>query len=123
MKPSTYFTAAGILGAAFGMVFALFADEALPLYGLPVTPSMVLEGRYFGSALFGLGALGYVMRNARDAALVRKALLAVMLGATVGAVVSLMGMLTQVLGPLGWSSFAIYVLLIAFGAMSLKSEN
>jgi hypothetical protein len=123
MKPSTYFTAAGILGVAFGLVFALFAEQALPLYGLPVTPGMVLEGRYFGSALLGLGALGYVMRDAHDAVLVRKALLAVMLGAAVGAVVSVIGMLTHVLGPLGWSSAAIYVLLIAFGAASLKSAN
>ena len=84
---------------------------------------MVLEVRYFGSGLFGLGALGYVMRDARDAVLVRRALLAIMLGAAVGAVVSVIGMLTQVLGPLGWSSVAIYVLLIAAGAVSLKSVN
>jgi hypothetical protein len=112
MGPNTVFLAGGILGLVFGLSFLLVPATVLPLYGLSTDPATVLMSRFFGVALFHLGMLLYLLRDIRDVASQRALVTAGVAGSAAGAAVGLMGVLGGLVNALGWSTVAIYALLL-----------
>jgi hypothetical protein len=121
MKVSTYLSVLGILAIAFGLAFLLAASIALPLYGLPADPPNVIQARYFGSALAGLGFLAWFIRSVNEPSTQRGALIACAIGTGLGLIVSLWGLVDKVLGPLAWSSVVIYGALLLAGLYCLMA--
>ncbi len=120
MKVSTYLSVFAWLSFVFGAGFLLLTSTMLPMYGLPVDPAHLVQGRYFGAALFGGGLLPWFLRNTQDRSTQRSALLACAIGAALGLIVSIWGLVDKALGPLGWSSVVIYGLLMVLAAYLLR---
>ena len=112
MRPNTVFLAGGVLGLAFGLSFLLVPATVLPFYGVPVEPSTVLMSRFFGVALFHLGMVLYLLRDVRDTATQRALATAGVAGSAAGLAVALIGVLGGLVNALGWSTVAIYALLL-----------
>ena len=112
MRPSNVFLAGGVLAIAFGLSFLLVPGMVLPMYGAPADPATVLMSRFFGVALLQVGLMLYLLRETRDAATQRVAALAGVVGSIAGLGVALMGVLGGLVNALGWSTVAIYALLL-----------
>jgi hypothetical protein len=122
MRTNTVFLAAGILGLAFGVSFLLIPATVLPLYGVAPDAATVLMSRFFGVALVHLGLALYLIREVRDPDTVRALALAGIVGSACGAVVALLAVLGGVTNALGWSTVAIYALLLLGYAVCLKGQ-
>lgn len=123
MKVSTYLSILGILAIVFGIGFLVAAPVTLPMYGLPSDPPNVLQARYFGSALAGLGFIAWLIRNTAEPPIQRGALVASAIGSALGLIVSIWGLIDKVLGPLGWSSVVIYGALLIGSLYCLSASK
>jgi len=69
-----------ILAIAFDIGCLLAAPMTLPMYGLPADPPNVIQPRYFGSALAGLGFLAWLIRGVNEPSIQRGSLIACAMG-------------------------------------------
>lgn len=121
MRPTTLFLSAGVLALVFGLGFLLAPATVLPVYGASTDPATVLMSRFFGVALVQLGLTLYLMREVREVAAIRAIAVGGIVGSIFGALVALMGVLSGVTNALGWSTVAIYVLLL-LGYASVRGQ-
>jgi len=112
MRPSNVFLAGGVLAIAFGLSFLLVPAMVLPMYGAATDPATLLMSRFFGVALLQVGLMLYLLRETRDAATQRVTALAGAVGSVAGLLVALMGVMGGVVNALGWSTVAIYAVLL-----------
>jgi hypothetical protein len=85
------------------------------MYGAPTDAATVLMSRFFGAALLQVGLMLYFLRETRDGATQRSTALAGVVGSVGGLAVALMGVMGGVVNALGWSTVAIYgVLLVGY---------
>ncbi|MFH1183801.1 MAG: hypothetical protein V1755_02030 [Chloroflexota bacterium] len=116
MKPSTLLLLNAILSIAFGLAFVLAPAAVGMMYELPSTPGGDLASRLLGAELLGAGLLSWLARNMSLADLRKAVLPALLLPTVVELIVSIMAMLSGVLGSSGWSSVVIYLLFaLGFG--------
>lgn len=120
MRPNIVFLAAGALALAFGLSFLLVPAIVLPLYGAPTDPSTVLMSRFFGVAVLQVGLVLCLLRDVRETGTQRGLAIGGIVGSTAGAVVGLAGVLGGVVNALGWSTVAIYGLLLFSYASCLR---
>jgi hypothetical protein len=123
MRPNTVFLAGGVLGLVFGLSFLLFPSAVLPLYGVPVDPSTVLMSRFFGVALFHLGIVLYLMRDVRESGSQRALAVAGVAGSVGGLAVAIMGVLGGIVNAMGWSTVAIYAILLLGYLASMRART
>jgi hypothetical protein len=96
-------------------VGALFMPATmLMMYGITSGVGEQLMIRYFGASMLALGLLSWLVRNSHDASLRRAIIPAFLIFDIAGGVVSLLGTLSNVMGPLGWQVVTLY-LLLCFG--------
>jgi len=112
MRPSNVFLAGGVLAVAFGLSFLLVPAVVLPMYGAATDPATLLMSRFFGVALLQVGLMLYLLRETRDAATQRVTAIAGVVGSVAGLLVALMGVMGGVVNALGWSTVAIYAVLL-----------
>jgi hypothetical protein len=112
MRPPAVFLAGAVLALVFGLSFLLVPATVLPIYGAATDPATVLMSRFFGVALLHLGLLLYFLKDIRDAGAIRSLALAGVVGSAAGAAVALMGVMGGVVNAMGWSTVAIYGLLL-----------
>ncbi len=72
-----------------------------------------LTGQLFGVELIAVGLLCWFARNVSDSAAQRAIILAFLISAVIGLIVSLMGTLSGVVNAVGWSAVLIYLVLAA----------
>ncbi|MGH7500091.1 MAG: hypothetical protein ACREL3_14725 [Gemmatimonadales bacterium] len=120
MRPGTVFLTAGVLALAFGLSFLLVPATVLPLYGVPTDAATVLMARFFGVALLNAGLIVYLLRDVREPSSQRTLALAGVVGSVAGAAVALTAVLGGVVNALGWSTVAIYTLLLLGYATCLR---
>jgi hypothetical protein len=117
MQLGTLLRLAGVLALVFGLGFLLAPAKVLPLYGVATEPPVVLMARFFGATLVQLGLVLYLIRDVRDPITRRGVVLGSFLGSLAGFVVSLTAQFWGLVNSFGWSSVAIYgVLLLGYGA-------
>ncbi|MEO7138455.1 MAG: hypothetical protein ABI037_12120 [Gemmatimonadales bacterium] len=117
MRLNTLLLVAGLLALGFGLGFLLVPAAVLPVYGIQPDPATTLMSRFFGAALVQLGAALYLVRDLREAGTQRGLVLAGVVGSTAGLAVALMGQLSGVVNVMGWSTVAIYgLLLLGYGS-------
>lgn len=112
MHSRNIFLAGGVLALVFGLSFLVVPATVLAMYGAPTDPATVLMSRFFGVALLQLGLLLYLIRETRDAATQRAGALAGVVGSIAGLAVALVGVMGGVVNALGWSTVAIYAVLL-----------
>jgi hypothetical protein len=116
MKLSTLLIINAVVAALFGIAFVLVPGQVLSLYGVEASATLKYAGQLLGAAYVGFAVLTWSARNANDSAARRAIILALFIGDAVGFVVALIGQLNNVVGALGWSTVAIYLLLaLGFG--------
>jgi hypothetical protein len=118
----TLLSAAGLLALVFGLGFLLASAAVLPVYGVQPNPATALMSRFFGAALVHLGTALYLVREVREAGTQRGLVVAGVVGSAAGLLVALMGQLSGVVNVMGWSTVAIYGLLLLGYASHLRAR-
>jgi hypothetical protein len=117
MRLGTLLLIGGVLALVFGLGFLLAPRSLLPLYGVTPEPAVVLMARFFGAALVQLGLVTYLIREVSDPVTRRGVVLGSFLGSLAGLVVALTAIFWGLVNGLGWSTVAIYgLLLIGYGS-------
>jgi len=117
MRLGTLLRLAGLLALAFGIGFLFAPANVLSMYGVAAEPTVVLMARFFGSALVQLGLVFYLIRDVSDPTTRRGVVLGSFLGSLAGFVVSLTAQFWGLVNNFGWSSVAIYgLLLLGYGS-------
>lgn len=117
MALGTLLRLAGLLALAFGLGFLFAPARVLSLYGVAADPAVVLMARFFGSALVQLGLVLYLIRDVSDPITRRGVVIGSFLGSLAGFVVSLTAQFWGLTNSFGWSTVAIYgVLLLGYGS-------
>ncbi|HEV2083509.1 MAG TPA: hypothetical protein VGR09_00390 [Gemmatimonadales bacterium] len=117
MQLGTLLRLAGLLALAFGIGFLFAPARVLAMYGVAAEPTVVLMARFFGSALVQLGLVLYLIRDVSDPTTRRGVVIGSFLGSLAGFVVSLTAQFWGLMNSFGWSSVAIYgVLLLGYGS-------
>lgn len=108
---------AGILALVFGLAFLFGPRPTLALYGVPAEPTAVLLGRFFGAALVHVGLVLYLIRDVPDPRTQRGVVLGSFLGSLAGFVVALTAQFWGLVNQFGWTTVAIYgLLLLGYGS-------
>jgi hypothetical protein len=117
MQLGTLLRLAGLLALAFGIGFLFAPARVLAMYGVAAEPTVVLMARFFGSALVQLGLVFYLIRDVSDPTTRRGVVLGSFLGSLAGFVVSLTAQFWGLVNSFGWSTVAIYgLLLLGYGS-------
>ena len=117
MALGTLLRLAGLLALAFGIGFLFAPARVLSLYGVAADPAVVLMARFFGSALVQLGLVLYLIRDVSDPVTRRGVVIGSFLGSLAGFVVSLTAQFWGLMNSFGWSTVAIYgLLLLGYGS-------
>jgi hypothetical protein len=124
MALGTLLRLAGLLALAFGIGFLFAPARVLALYGVAAEPGVVLMARFFGSALVQLGLVLYLIRDVSDPVTRRGVVIGSFLGSLAGFVVSLTAQFWGLMNSFGWSTVAIYgVLLLGYGSFVFGSPR
>jgi hypothetical protein len=117
MRLGTLLRLAGLLALAFGIGFVFAPARVLSMYGVAAEPTVVLMARFFGSALVQLGLVLYLIRDVSDPVTRRGVVIGSFLGSLAGFVVSLTAQFWGLTNSFGWSTVAIYgLLLLGYGS-------
>jgi hypothetical protein len=117
MQLGTLLRLAGLLALAFGIGFLFAPARVLSMYGVAAEPTVVLMARFFGSALVQLGLVLYLIRDVSDPVTRRGVVIGSFLGSLAGFVVSLTAQFWGLTNSFGWSTVAIYgLLLLGYGS-------
>jgi hypothetical protein len=111
MKLRNLFILNAVLAFGFGVGFLLLPGTMVELYGMESTQSANLLGQLFGVELIAVGLLCWFVRGISDAAALRAIMPALLIADVVGLIVVLIGTLSGVMGAMGWSGVAIYLVL------------
>ena len=111
MKLSTLLIINAVVAVLFGIAFMLVPDQVVSFYGVEATATLNYAGQLLGAAFVGFAVLTWSARNANDSTARRAIVLALFIGNAAGFAVALIGQVNNVVGALGWSSVAIYLLL------------
>lgn len=107
----------GVLALVFGIGFLLAPRPVLSLYGVEAAPAVVLMSRFFGAALVQLGLVLYLIRDVADPRTQRGVVIGSFIGSVAGLVVALTGQFWGLVNSFGWTSVAIYgLLLLGYGS-------
>ncbi len=116
MKLKILFITTAVCAVVFGVAFVIIPTELYSLYAVDSTEGLNYMGQLFGAALIGLGLIAWFARNATDSDARKAIVLSFFIADGIGFIVALIGQLNSIVGPLGWLTVAIYLLLtIGFG--------
>ena len=110
MNLRTFFTIAAVIALFYALGSIFMTTQMGVLYGFGNSPSEILLGRFFGVELLVLG-IAYWLARDTSLANARPFIVGSLIGNLVGAYFALMGTLSGVMNSVGWSSFAVYLLL------------
>jgi hypothetical protein len=123
MRLSTLLAAAGCLAIGFGLAFLLAPAPTLAPYGVSTDAAGLQMSRFFGAALLQTGLVLLLSRAVTEPSTRRGIVLGAFLGSIAGLAVALAGQLAALANGLGWSTVAIYgLLLLGFGSFLFSGK-
>lgn len=102
-----------------GVAFLAVPDLILKQFQVDSYESTLLLGRFFGTAMIALGLVLWFAKNLEDAALQKGLAVALLISATLGLVVNIIGTASGIMRANGWITMIIYVLFILAYAFML----
>jgi hypothetical protein len=125
MNFKTLSTLAAVLSAPFGVGFLVAPGFAASMYGVvPDDAFTLLVIRNFGSGWMMFAAATWGLRALTDPVAQRAAAGVIALATLTGLAVTLHGLATGALNPLGWSSVALYgFFVVAWSVLALRSSG
>jgi hypothetical protein len=116
MNLKNLFTVNAVIAGLFGLAFVLVPGPLTDLYDIELTDAGLYVGRLLGATFLMFSVLTWQSRDAQDSTARKAIVLALLVGFVVGFVVSLVGQLNDIVGALGWTTVAIYLLFsVAYG--------
>lgn len=100
-----------VLAFVFGVAFVLVTTQLVSLYGGTLNPAGIIVARLLGATLLGISVFTWFARDAEDSEARRGIVLGQFVHTAIGFIVLLVGQLSGLMNPLGWSIVAIYLLL------------
>ncbi|OGO63148.1 MAG: hypothetical protein A2030_06265 [Chloroflexi bacterium RBG_19FT_COMBO_50_10] len=116
MNLKTLLIIKAVVCIVLGCIILFVPNILYTFFGASLNDGGYLAARQYGSSLIGGFLLTWYARNAAESKARRAIVLDLFIYDAVGAVITLIALLTGVMNPLGWSVFALYLLLaIGFG--------
>lgn len=113
MKLSTFMPIAAVIALVFGLGFILAPAGVMSLYGVTLDAAGQWVGRYFGSALIGIGIVNWQARNATQGEALRAIVLGFFVLSLTGLVVVILDRFIGSGNALAWLNVVIYLFLTA----------
>jgi len=113
MSAKLFLGISAILGLAYGIAFLFAPVPTGEIYGVAMSPPTIMEVRFWGATLIGLGLIFWLVRGTTDAAVLRGLLSGFAVGNLAGLWVAINGTIAGTMNATGWSAVAIYALLLA----------
>ena len=124
MKLKVLFIITAVCAIVFGVAFVIIPTQLYSLYAVESTKGLNYMGQLFGAALIGIGLIAWLARNAADSDARKAIVLSFFIADGIGFIVTLIGQLNDILGPLGWLTVAIYLILfIGFGYIQFSKPS
>jgi hypothetical protein len=111
MKLKNWMIAASIILVLFGLGFILIPATLTGWYDATLNDAGIYMTQLLGGAFIALAILNFVLRNTTDVTTQRAFAAATLIGNAVGVVFTLIALLNGVINPLGWTTFALYLVL------------
>ncbi len=112
--------AVGVVATLYGLSYTFLPFTTASLYLPEANAQAALLGRYFGLTLLFVGVACWFLREITDPAAKRAVVIAGLVNAVTGVVVSVVFTLNGGMTAMGWSAVVIYVLTGAGWLMSWK---
>ncbi len=125
MKFKTMMIIKAVVCLCFGSLILAVPAFSYPIFlGLNLDPAGVFAARQYGASLIGVLFLTWFARNIEESPARRAIALALCVYDAIGFVLALVGEITGLLSPMGWSIVALYLLLaIGFGYFLVGSPQ
>ena len=103
-------TVNAMVAVVFGVAMVLVPGQFVSLYGVEEIAALNYIAQLLGAAFVFQAVLAWSARNAAESDARRAIVLALFIGNAFGFVLALIGQLGNVVGALGWSTVALYLL-------------
>ena len=113
MKISTLLIVYALVSLVVGIGFLFAPDLALSLFGVSTDVIGIFLSRILGAAMLALAVLTWSTRHIGPSVARNAILLSLLIFEGLGFVLSLIAQLADVLGPMGWSFVAIFLVFAA----------
>lgn len=113
-----------VVTAVFGTAFLFVPGQIVSMYGLQGTPALNYLGQLSGSSLISVAVLAWRARGAVESDARRAIVLSLFILYGIGFILSLIAVLRDVIGTLGWSSVALNLLFtLGFGYFHFRKPT
>jgi hypothetical protein len=124
MKFRTLMIIKAVVCLSLGVPILLVPIFLYSLFGASLNPGGVFAAREYGASLIGNLMLTWFARKAAESEARRAIILGLCVYDAIGFVVTLIALITGVLGPLGWFAAAIYLFFaVGFGYFLLPQKG
>jgi hypothetical protein len=110
MNLRTFLTISAVIALVYAVGMILVPGTMASLYGLDGSGGVRLVAQFFGVGLLTLGIINWLARDLKGES-VRPVIIGSLIGDIIGTLIGLIGTLNGTLGPMGWSTVIIYLLL------------
>ncbi|MGD2144935.1 MAG: hypothetical protein PVF54_10700 [Anaerolineae bacterium] len=110
MNVTGFLVAVAVIWLAYGVGFAVAPVAIWSLYGVTLDSAGILISRYLAASSLGLGLICWLERRA-EADVLQGINIALFVTSVAGLIAALLGVLSGVVGPLGWGSVIILSLM------------
>jgi hypothetical protein len=116
MKLKTVLTIKAIVCLSLGTIILLIPEVLYSLFGVSLEPGGVFAAREYGAALIGTLLITWFSRNEASSNALRAIVLGLFIYDGIGFVLSVAGVISGLLNPLGWLIVVLYLFFtIGFG--------
>ncbi len=116
MKFKTMMIIKAVVCLGFGLGLLFMPDFVYGIFGVSLTEGGRFAAREYAAAMLGILMITWLGRNAAESGLRKGVIIGLTLYDAIGAVISVIGVLTGVIAPLGWLVVVLYLFLaVGFG--------
>jgi hypothetical protein len=124
MKFKTLMIIKAIVCLALGVPILVAPDFVYSIFGVTLTAGSAFVAREYGASLIGNMLLTWFARSAQESETRRAIILGMFFYNTIGFIITLLAILSGVLGPVAWLGFVIYLFFsVGFGYFMFQKKK